>query len=126
MKMLGIGSLRALSIVMFWLFAASIAISQINGLVPIESSHWHLEGDAKLSEYLDRKTIRVDGGSAELDNVVMQDGVIDVDVATRQVVGSSVSNSGSRKIAMENGCICASTNRDFLTPFNTRLSYELG
>jgi len=67
---------------MFWLFAASIAISQINGLVPIESSHWHLEGDAKLSEYLDRKTIRVDGGSAELDNVVMQDGVIDVDVAT--------------------------------------------
>src|SRR5215467_13395192 len=82
MKMLGISSLRVLSVVMFWLFATEVAFNQINGLVPIESSHWQLEGDAKLSEYLGRKAIRIDGGAAELDSLVMQDGVIDVDVAT--------------------------------------------
>jgi hypothetical protein len=50
--------------------------------VPPESPRWEFDGKAKPAEYLGRKCIMLDGGSAGLKDFEMRDGVIDVDVAT--------------------------------------------
>lgn len=50
--------------------------------VPVESSRWALQGEARVAEYLGRKALFVGGGAAVLKDVVLRDGVIDVDVAT--------------------------------------------
>lgn len=50
--------------------------------VPPDSPRWDLEGEAKVSEYLGRKCLRLDGGAAVLKDFEMRDGVIDADVAT--------------------------------------------
>jgi len=50
--------------------------------VPPESPQWDLQGQAKVSEYHNRKCLLLDGGAAELKDFDMRDGVIDVDVAT--------------------------------------------
>ncbi|MEO6393683.1 MAG: hypothetical protein ABIP75_17665 [Pyrinomonadaceae bacterium] len=50
--------------------------------IPPDSPRWELDGDAKLAEYLGRKCLLVNGGSATLKDLEMRDGVIDVDVAT--------------------------------------------
>lgn len=47
-----------------------------------DSSRWKLEGQAKTDEYLGRKCLFLNGGSATLADLEMRDGVIDVDVAT--------------------------------------------
>lgn len=50
--------------------------------VPPDSPRWELDGKAKPVEYLGRKCLLLDGGSATLKDLEMRDGVIDVDVAT--------------------------------------------
>ena len=50
--------------------------------VPPDSSRWVLEGDAKSTDYLGRKSLYLNGGGATLKDLEMRDGVIDVDVAT--------------------------------------------
>ena len=50
--------------------------------VPADSSRWGLEGQAKVAEYLGRKSLFLDGGAAILKDLELRDGVIDVDVAT--------------------------------------------
>jgi hypothetical protein len=50
--------------------------------VPADSPRWDLQGEAKVTEYLGRKCIFLDGGAAVLKDFEMRDGVIDVDVAT--------------------------------------------
>ena len=50
--------------------------------VPPDTAHWSLEGQAQATEYLGRKCLFLDGGGATLKNMVMRDGVIDLDVAT--------------------------------------------
>ena len=50
--------------------------------VPEDSPRWDMEGDAKVTEYLGRKAIRLNGGAAVLKDFEMRDGIIDVDVAT--------------------------------------------
>jgi len=49
---------------------------------PPESPRWEVEGEAKVTDYLGRKCIYLDGGGATLKNCELRDGVIDVDVAT--------------------------------------------
>ncbi len=49
--------------------------------IPVDSSRWELEGQAKAAEYQGRKCLFLDGGAAVLD-FEMRDGIIDVDVAT--------------------------------------------
>src|ERR1043166_5058758 len=50
--------------------------------IPPDSSRWDLQGEAKVTEYQNRKTLFLDGGAAILKDFQMRDAVIDVDVAT--------------------------------------------
>lgn len=50
--------------------------------IPPDSPRWDLEGQAKATEYQGRKCLYLDGGAATLKDLLMRDGVIDVDVAT--------------------------------------------
>src|SRR5215213_1553631 len=50
--------------------------------VPADSTRWELEGQAKVAEYMGRKSIFLDGGAATLKDFELRDGVVDVDVAT--------------------------------------------
>ena len=50
--------------------------------VPPDSPRWTLEGEARVAEYLGRKCLFLDGGGATVKDLVLRDGVIDVDVAT--------------------------------------------
>lgn len=50
--------------------------------VPADSQHWALDGRASVADYQGRRSLRLDGGSATLNDVIMRDGVIDVDVST--------------------------------------------
>jgi hypothetical protein len=50
--------------------------------IPPDSSRWELEGQAKVTEYQNRKSLFLDGGAAILKDLELRDGVIDVDVAT--------------------------------------------
>jgi hypothetical protein len=50
--------------------------------VPPDSPRWDLQGQAKVTEYLGRKCLLLDGGAAVLKDFEMRDAVIDVDVAT--------------------------------------------
>ncbi|HEY6215843.1 MAG TPA: hypothetical protein VIW74_04225 [Pyrinomonadaceae bacterium] len=50
--------------------------------VPPDSSRWQLEGQAKVVDYQNRKSLFLDGGAATLKDLKMRDGVIDVDVTT--------------------------------------------
>lgn len=72
---------------------SSILLASLSGLlvhaqpssvvsVPPDSPRWELEGNAKVSEYLGRKCLSLDGGAATLKDFELRDGVIDVDIAT--------------------------------------------
>src|SRR5579863_1295603 len=50
--------------------------------LPPDSPRWMLEGQTKLTEYLGRKCLFLDGGAASVKDFDLRDGVIDVDVAT--------------------------------------------
>jgi hypothetical protein len=50
--------------------------------IPPDSPRWDLQGQAKATEYQDRKCLSLDGAAAVLKDFEMRDGVIDVDVAT--------------------------------------------
>jgi hypothetical protein len=50
--------------------------------IPADSPRWDLQGEAKVSEYLGRKCIALEGGAAIVKDFEMRDGVIDADVAT--------------------------------------------
>lgn len=55
--------------------------------IPPDSPRWELEGKAKVSQYLGRPCIQIDGGAAVLSDFELRDGVLDVDVATPAVRG---------------------------------------
>jgi hypothetical protein len=80
MKRLISTGLVAFSILLF----ASIAHAQSSQTqsIPPDSTRWQLEGQAKATEYQGRKCLSLDGGAATLKDLLMRDGVIDVDVAT--------------------------------------------
>ena len=50
--------------------------------LPADSPRWDLQGEAKVVDYLGRKSILLDGGAAILKDFELQDGTVDVDVAT--------------------------------------------
>jgi hypothetical protein len=50
--------------------------------IPPDSPRWQLEGQAKVVDYQNRKSLFLDGGAATLKDLKMRDGVIDVDVTT--------------------------------------------
>src|SRR5690242_18691486 len=55
--------------------------AQAHSIAP-DSPRWELEGQAKATEYQNRKSLFLDGGAATLKDFQMRDAVIDVDVAT--------------------------------------------
>src|ERR1051326_7139113 len=54
--------------------------AQAQSIAP-DSPRWELEGQAKATEYQNRKSLFLDGGVATLKDFQMRDAVIDVDVA---------------------------------------------
>ena len=50
--------------------------------IPLDSTHWTMEGKAEVTEYLGRRCLMLDGGGATAKDVTFRDGVIDLDVAT--------------------------------------------
>lgn len=55
--------------------------------VPLDSTHWTLEGQAEVTEYLGRRCLMLDGGGATVNDLELRDGVIDMDVATSATRG---------------------------------------
>jgi hypothetical protein len=64
------------------LFAVMPMLGQETVAVPADSPRWELDGRAKVEEHQGRKSLLLDGGGAELKDLDMRDGVIDVDVST--------------------------------------------
>ncbi len=58
--------------------------AQLLGAEPVapDSPRWLFEGAASVTDYLGRRSIRLDGGGATVKDLYLRDGVIDVDVAT--------------------------------------------
>ena len=50
--------------------------------IPVDSPRWELDGQAKVVDYQGRKSLFLDGGGAEVKDLDLRDGVIDVDVST--------------------------------------------
>src|SRR5690242_6627219 len=50
--------------------------------IPPDSPRWELEGNAKVVDFLGRKSLFLDGGAAILKDFEMRDAVIDFDMAT--------------------------------------------
>src|SRR5689334_10218529 len=50
--------------------------------IPADSPRWELQGQAKVTDYQNRKSLFLDGGAALLKNSKVRDAVIDVDVST--------------------------------------------
>jgi len=70
------------------LLAAVPALAPAQSLgVPPDSARWELDGRAEVAEYLGRKCLLLNGGSASLKDFEMRDGVVDVDVATPAIRG---------------------------------------
>jgi hypothetical protein len=49
--------------------------------IPADSARWQLEGDAKVADYLGRRSLCLQGGVATLKDFEIADGVIDLDMA---------------------------------------------
>lgn len=82
MQVAGIAMLRVaiLAVVFGGLLGDGAAGAVI--IVPADSPQWDLQGQAKVQDYLGRKSIYLNGGAAILKDFEMRDAVIDVDVAT--------------------------------------------
>jgi hypothetical protein len=73
------------------LLLTAAAHSQTSPAVAIspDSPRWELEGNAKVTDYLGRKCLFLDGGAAILKDFQMRDGVIDFDMAVSGTRGFS-------------------------------------
>ena len=81
--------LRSLAAVAIAMLFAPAANAQSPGPVslPPDTLHWQLDGSANPTEYLGRKCLHMDGAEAIAKNLVMRDGILDADVATRAIRG---------------------------------------
>src|SRR5512143_1225202 len=66
--------------ILFGIIAQSQAPQTLT--VPADSPRWDLQGDVKVVDYQGRKCIRFEGGEADVKDLALRDGVIDVDVST--------------------------------------------
>jgi hypothetical protein len=74
------GSRFCAALVMLGAMQAARA-SETLALAP-DSPRWELQGRAELADYLGRRCLFLDGGVATVKELLLRDGVIDVDVAT--------------------------------------------
>ncbi|MFT3914515.1 MAG: hypothetical protein QM704_10475 [Anaeromyxobacteraceae bacterium] len=75
---------RALAAVVLALLSPAAARGEA---VPPDSPRWALEGGARLSEVQGRPCLLLDGGAATVKELLLRDGVIDVDVFTSAARG---------------------------------------
>jgi hypothetical protein len=75
-------SMRLRLIVSAGMLLAATTVWAQSVAVPADSPRWELDEQAKVVEYQGRKSLFLDGAGAELKDLDMRDGVIDVDVAT--------------------------------------------
>ena len=73
---------RVLPLTTALLCAGGVPLAAQTLVVPADSQHWNLEGQAKVADYQGRRCLLLDGGAATLNNLVLRDGVVDVDVVT--------------------------------------------
>jgi hypothetical protein len=73
------------SLILVVLGFAAVQISA-QSIAP-DSPRWALDGEAKAVEYQGRKALSISGGSAQLKDLYLRDGVIDVDVSTPAIRG---------------------------------------
>jgi hypothetical protein len=83
---------RQLVRVLLLLVAAAHSQTPQTISLPSDSTRWDLLAEAKVTDYLGRKAIFLDGGAAVVKDLEMRDGVIDVDVATPASRGSLASS----------------------------------
>src|SRR5580704_10134626 len=76
--------IRLLSLCMLELLGAATSLSQSTGTLSLspDSRRWALNPRAKVTTYLGRHCLTLDGGLATVKDFTLRDGVIDVDVAT--------------------------------------------
>jgi len=75
--------LRYLTGLVLAILCKSTAFSQTQPLsLAPDSPRWQLEGQTKVTDYLGRKCLYLDGGAATVSDLEIRDGIIDVDVAT--------------------------------------------
>jgi len=67
---------------MLLLHAGRVVQAQETLSLPADSPRWALEGTASVVDYQGRKSILLNGGGAVVNDLVMGDGVIDVDIST--------------------------------------------
>ena len=73
---------RALSIIVVAMaIAVDLAAQEVLVMDP-DSPRWTLAGQARVDEFLGRRCLMLDGATASINGFTMQDGVIDLDVAT--------------------------------------------
>jgi hypothetical protein len=65
------------------LLAAACCVQAQTISLPADSKQWDLQGNAKVSEYLGKQAIMLNGGAASVKDYIFRDGVIDVDVASK-------------------------------------------
>ena len=88
MRLIVIATRRLSDIVGLLLLLAALGVltrladAQGSQSIPPDSPRWELEGEAKVDEYQGRKSLYLNGGGATLKDLELQDGVVDVDVAT--------------------------------------------
>jgi hypothetical protein len=63
--------------------APSKAPEQPEGVVlPADSPRWDLQGKARVVDHQGRKALRLEGGAAVVKDLLLRDGIVDVDVST--------------------------------------------
>ena len=76
------GMRRAYLVGLVMTLSAASARAQETLSLPADSPRWTLEGTASVVDYQGRKSILLNGGAAVVNDLVMGDGVIDVDIST--------------------------------------------
>src|SRR5215831_6806868 len=76
--------LRGLSVCAFAVALLSAIYAQDSQTLSVaaDSPRWDLQQQAKVTDYLGRRCLMIEGGAAVLKDFEMRDGVVDVDVAT--------------------------------------------
>ena len=75
---------RLIAFFVFTLISTAAARAQNSEALslPPDSPRWDLQQQARVTDYLGRKCLMIEGGAAALKDFEMRDGVLDVDVAT--------------------------------------------
>ena len=81
--------------------------------IPADSPRWQLEGDAKVADYLGRRSLCLQGGVATLRDSEIVDGVIDLDMAGSGACGFLQFIFSDKTKRRWRACLSAATQNRF-------------